>query len=188
MDQSEQPWARIKQPTPIPSGIGVDELAAWTDQQFSDLLRSHLVPRDQSRAGRAAWDQLWQALRSEELSERTYDCLEHMIGLTQDALAVGLDEAQQRRATKFLELCDQAWRRVDRPRVGDSDDRPPLAWAGRSGRFTLGAQRVIATLIDAIDAHRDAVTSDGQTRQADLELWASLRQVHLDPEDYAEAP
>lgn len=149
---------------------------------FAELVRSHLMPRDQSAAGRRTWDQLWAVLSSEgDLSARTYDILEDFLDTTEDALAAGaLDQADIDRAKKFQQQCQHGWQRIDRDR-----DPGRLAWAGSAGDFQPAAQRVIATLIGAIARHRATVqASPVGPSSSDEQLWAVMKRVSLDPDDY----
>lgn len=178
----DSPWARVRNPVTVPGTLTVEDLAQMPDLQFAELIRSNLVPRDQSKQGRLTWDRLWVLLRgSDRLADRTYDVLEEFLDAADTAIDSGrLDEQQAKRAAKFTEQCRQSWERIDR-------DAPaqPLAWAGRAGDFQPAARRVIATLVGAIAHHRSAITdSRGNHAQADNELWDILRQVSLDPDDY----
>lgn len=188
----DQPWTRVRQPVPIPAELsqpgqgrpqaGAATLLALEDVELAELIRSHLMPRDQSDAGRRAWDNLWATIRSDDtLADEVYDVLEDFLDTTEEALSSGtLDDAGQSRARKFLTHCQQAWARVDRGREQGSKH---LAWAGRAGNFQPAAQRVIATLVGAIARHR--ATHDGTGSPADFELWETLAKVNLDPDDYA---
>lgn len=181
----DRPWTRVRNPVPIPVRFSAADLKAMPDLQFAELLRSHLVPRDLSRDGRAAWDRLWNTLRLDaDLSDRAYDTLEEFLDATEGALDRGeLDDEQLKRATKFAEQCRQSWKRIDRdPPAG------PLAWAGKAGDFQPSARRVIATLVSAIASHRSTITADpARAPEADTRLWEVLRKVNLDPSDYPSA-
>ncbi|WP_051027375.1 hypothetical protein [Cellulosimicrobium cellulans] len=178
----DRPWTRVRNPTPIPASYTAADLRAMPDLEFAELVRSHLVPRDVSRAGRAAWDKLWLTLRNDaDLADRTYNILEEFLDATEDVLDRGeLEDEQRKRAAKFAEQCRQSWARIDR--------EPPqgaLSWAGKAGDFQPAARRVIATLVGAIASHRSTVTgSPDRAPEADDRLWAVLRQVDLDPDDY----
>ncbi|MGF0118748.1 hypothetical protein ACQFYA_20845 [Promicromonospora sp. Marseille-Q5078] len=179
----DQPWTRVRNPAPIPEQPTVKDLRALPDDEFDLLIQSHLVPRDPSNTGRAAWDKLWLALRhNDKLADRTYDTLENFIQATEGALERGeVPEAQRKRAAKFIELCRQSWDRIDRGAPSDQ----PLAWAGKAGDFQPQARRVIDTLVTAIAAHRTAVLAEGPPAAADTALWETLKTVDLDPDDYA---
>lgn len=181
----DQPWRRVKEPLLIPTQVSVGMLQQWDDAHLAQLMRCNLMPRDPSRQARVLWEQLWQVLRTDEIVDRALEGLDVMITRTEDAIDT-LDATQQKRARKFLEQADMAWTRVSRigPRSGAA--REPLGWAGRAGEFSLGAQKVIARLIDAIDEHR-ATQTGSVARQEDRQLWSVLRQVGLDPRDYPDA-
>ncbi len=176
-----QPWARIRTPAPIPAELTADALWNLPDTAFGELVRSQLVPQDQSPAGRRRWDELWEILRADnDLADRTYNVLEEFIDDTETALAGGdLDPAGDKRARKFLWQCERAWQRVDR---GRDRDHQALAWAGRAGAFEPKARMVIATLVAAVARHRSAVGS--QATEDDRRLWSVLGEVNLDPRDY----
>lgn len=177
----DQPWARIKNPAPIPPRLTTDELGKLEDLGFALLIQSHLMPREQTPDGRRKWDELWDALRVDDaLADRTYTVLEEFIDDTETAL-VGdeLEPAAAKRAEKFLSQCNMAWKRIDR---GREKSRQALAWAGRAGSFEPKARHVIATLVAAVARHRDAVEED--PREGDRQLWQVLAQVNLDPRDY----
>src|SRR6478609_3022561 len=99
----DRPWTRVRNPTPIPASYTADDLRAMPDLEFAELVRSHLVPRDVSRAGRAAWDKLWLTLRNDaDLADRTYNTLEEFLDATEDVLDLGeLEDEQRKRAAKF---------------------------------------------------------------------------------------
>lgn len=178
----DQPWTRVRQPVPIPGELSAATLLALEDVDLAELVRSHLMPRDQSEAGRRAWDNLWAIIRRDDtLADRVYDVLDDFLDTTEEALSSGvIDDAGQARARKFLTQCQQAWARVDRGREQGSKH---LAWAGRAGNFQPAAQRVIATLVGAIARHRAA--NDRTGTPEDVELWETLAKVNLDPDDYA---
>lgn len=178
----DRPWARVKNPVPIPDPCTADSLAALDDMTFAELVRSHLVPRGQSTPDRRAWEGLWSLLRSDQLADRTYDVLEDFLDTTEEAIGGGdLDSKEQARAEKFRMQCQHSWNRIDRDRTRDA----PLAWAGSAGQFPPAAQRVIAQLVGAIARHRATVLHrEGKPSPADAELWDILRKLDLDPRDY----
>lgn len=180
----EQPWARVRRPTAIPDPLTAEGLLELEDDDLAQLIRSHLMPREQSGPGRRSWDGLWALVkRNDQLADRVYDILEDFLDTTEQATTAGdLDEAAQARARKFVMHCEQAWARVDRGREQASSRH--LAWAGRAGDFQPAARRVIATLVGAIARHRAA--NDRTGTPEDLELWSVLRKVDLDPDDYAD--
>lgn len=176
----DQPWARNRNPTSLSDDLTAGALRNLGDLDFAQLIRSQLVPREQSPASRRPWDQLWDVLRTDDdLADRTYNVLEDFIDDTEaDLDDSGLDEPGRKRAEKFLKQCERAWQRVDRGR----DRTQPLAWAGRSGAFEPKARMVIATLVAAVARHRTAVGRNAG--DADRQLWAALAEVNLDPRDY----
>lgn len=179
----DSPWVRIKNPLPIPDPCRGEDLAALDDVRFAELLRSQLVPRDQSPAGRKSWDQFWSLLREDpQLADRTYDVLDEFLDTTEDAINGGqLPPSERERAEKFRLQCQQSWNRIDRGR-----ERTALAWAGAAGQFSPGARRVIATLIGAIARHRATVLHrEGKPSPADAELWDTMRALDLDPRDHS---
>lgn len=171
----DKPWQRVRSPVPIPE-LDAD-LRSWNEDSFADLLRSNLLPRDVTPEGRRRHDAFWGKLRRDpDLTEWAMDVLEDMGAATDDALNDGsLDAAEAKRAQKFAGQCEDALNRLDRPQ------RTHLDWAGNAGNFQPAARRVIATLVEAIDQHRD---STEQPTAADRRLWATLRRVNLDPRDY----
>lgn len=180
----DQPWSRVRNPVPLPAAPDIDELLSMDANHFAQLIRSHLMPREQAGSGRRSWDELWAALRSDgDLADRTYDVLEDFLDSTDQALEGGeFDDAEAARARKFKQQCEQAWKRIDRGREKDR----PLAWAGRAGNFPPHAARVIATVVSAIARHRSATqaAANNAPRARDEELWAVLRRINLDPADY----
>ena len=175
----DRPWARVREPTPLPRPLTVEQLRSLTEVDLARLLRDHLVPRAEDPDGRGGWERLWALLRAEDdLAERAFDVLEDLLEVTETALAGGgLREAEVRRARKTQRLCQEAWRRLE------VDDDGPLAWAGRAARgFNPPARRVLAQLVDAVDAHRREVRATGPPGEVDERLWRVLGRVGLDPE------
>lgn len=181
MALTDQPWARIKNPSPIPADPQADQLWNLADLEFATLVQTHLVPREQTPAGRRKWEELWDALRvDDDLADRTYNVLEEFIDDTEAALDSGaLEPAVAKRAEKFLTQCNMAWKRIDR---GRERDPQALAWAGRAGSFEPKARMVIATLVAAVARHRSALEDDPS--EEDRQLWQVLAQINLDPRDY----
>lgn len=175
----ERPWARIKTPVPIPDPADVDDLLTLPLEQLAELVRDHLLPRGQDPDARTRWERLWAALGADDrLADRTFDVLEDLLSTTEADLGSGrLEDADERRARKFLTSCDHAWSRLQ-----GHDDRP-LGWAGgRAARFNPPARHVLAQLVDAIAEHRRSVTEAKTVRGVDEELWRVLAAVRLDPE------
>lgn len=179
MSQSP-PWARIREPIPFPPTLTADTLLGLDDSTFARLVRDHQLPRDQP--GRHAWSRLWAILAAEDqLAERAHTVLDELADQTDEALAAGLDEAQQKRARKFLLLCEQSIDRIAEPPPEDE----PLAWAGRRVlRFTPASRRVIDDLVQAIDRHRRDTRTLGPDEEQDRRLWAVLDSVGLNPETF----
>ncbi len=174
-----QPWRRQADPQPIPEVLDVDSLLGMDDQVFAQLVRDNLLPRQD----RGRWQRLWTLLATDDdLADQTFDALESLIGDCEQDLDSGLlDERETGRARKYLEQANIAWRRLE-----DDTGNQRLQWAGRAGsKFSPGAQKVIAALVQAIDEHRDAKLAGGDTDPVDQRLWAVLRTVDLDPQLWA---
>lgn len=172
------PWLRVATPETIPDPLTADAVGDLDEEAFSRLIRDQLVPRTQVPAERANWEQLWLLLgNDDDLAERAFDVLEGYLDQVENALRGGqLTDQEAKRARKFREFCDASWNRIE----GTTAQRP-LSWAGRAGRgFTPVAERIIATLVDAIDQHRTA-TGSAPASSADETLWTSLADVGLDP-------
>lgn len=178
----ERPWARVRTPVPIKAAVTAQEMSQLRQEELAQLVRSNFVPRAEVPGGRAAWEQLWLALGSDEaLTSRVFDALEDFLDEVEQALDAGeLDDAEAARARKFKTRCEEAWQRLNRV-----DDDTALAWAGKAGEFQPAARRVIAILIGAIARHRSAVVrSQKPVSTADRQLWDAMGQVNLDPADY----
>lgn len=178
----EQPWARVKSPPAIPGEDTLTEvLAGMSDAELVELVRAHLLPRENEVGGRQRWVALWESIAADdELSDRTFDALEGLLDTTEEALAGGrLDDAAAARAQKFRRACSDAWKRVQ-----NVDDGAPLAWAGRAAAgFNPVARKVIAQLVDAVDQHRQSVLAADQVpAEQDRRLWSVLADVGLDPQ------
>lgn len=176
---SDQPWARVRNPVAIPDPCTGAALMVMDQQVFAELIRSNLLPRGQDPASRRLWERLWLELRTQALSDRTYDVLEDFLNRTETAMNSGtLDRAQHERAAKFCTQLDGAWDRIGRDRA--------LAWAGAAGNLNPARARiVVGRLVGAIAAHRNAVTRSGRPTPEDQALWQVLGEVGLDPKDYA---
>ncbi len=175
----DTPWARVKHPTPLPADFSAADFMELGDVEFAQLLRDNLAPRQPTGAVREAWGKFWVTLGSSEpeLADRVFDVLEEFFEQTEEALGGGqLDDAQTKRARKFLRFCEEAWNRLEV--IVDQ----PLGWAGRAANgFNPKGRLVIAELVDAITTHRDSVARVGHTESANEALWAVLRKVRLDP-------
>ena len=179
-----EPWARVKNPTPIPDPLTEAAVLTLSDEELARLLQGNLTPRSESPEDRTKWAGLWRLLADgDDLAERAFDVLEDMLDATSDALDRGdLPEPARRRAVSFRGRCEDAWRRLE---VDDSKT-VALAWAGeRAMKFNPEARKVIATLVGAIAKHRATRTTTGPFDKVDSTLWRSLRQVGLDPRDSA---
>ncbi len=178
----EQPWTRVRLLPPLPEPISVATLEALEPEEFAQLLRTLLVPRDTSTAARQAWTRWWHVVTSEEkLVDQAFDVLDDFIDTTDVAIAEGeLDEIQAKRARAFGHRCNDAWSKLE------SSDRPaPLSWAGSAGKFGPGAAKVIARLVSAIARHRTAVLrSNRAVAPEDQRLWNVMRSIGLDPRDH----
>lgn len=183
----DQPWKRVRNPPPLDQPVRAEPLLALDEVAFAELVRGHLMPREDRPGGRAAWTQLWALLANHDgLAHRTFDALEDFLEVTEADLGRGgLDDAQTARARAFAGRCNEAWKRLQR------DDDQPLGWAGNAAAgFNPVARKVIAVLVSAIARHRAAVvraamrSPDALPTAADEALWASLRSVSLDPDDY----
>ena len=178
----DTPWARVKHPTSLSAGFGAADFMELDDVEFAQLLRDNVAPRQPTGAVREAWGEFWLTLGSSEpeLADRVFGVLEEFFEQTEEALAGGqLDEAQTKRARKFLRFCEEAWNRLEV--IVDQ----PLGWAGRAANeFNPKGRLVIAQLVDAIAGHRDSVARGGDTESANEALWAVLRKVRLDPAMY----
>lgn len=178
----ERPWARVKAPASIPDGDLRAGLTRLDDRQFPELIRSHLVPRDTSPAGRARWQQLWTEIDQDAvLADRTFDVLEQFLDASEAAAEdPQLENAQRQRAQKFARFCNDAWRRLQ----GSLEEDEPLSWAGRAALgFNRPARKVIEELVQAIGDHRSTGRFEElPPTEADRRLWAVLRRVGLDPD------
>lgn len=179
----EQPWKRVRNPPPLDQPVRAQPLLAMDEQAFVELVRGHLMPREDRPGGRAAWVQLWALLAAhDDLAQRTFDVLEDLLETTEADLARGgLDDAQSARARSFANRCDEAWKRLRR------DDDQALGWAGNAAEgFNPVSRKVIAILVAAIARHRTQVRHlRREATPAEEALWSSLRSVSLDPDDYS---
>ena len=178
----DRPWARVRNPVPIPEDCTVEHLSAMTEIDLAELIRSHLRNGDLSAEGKKTWDHFWRVLKSSRgLAKRAFNILEDFLDTTDRASSdPGIEPAQAKRMETFQTLCEHAERRIERiPTDG------PLAWAGSAADFQPRARQVIATLVGAIARHRSALEgAEIDPTSDDIELWAVLRRVSLDPNDY----
>jgi hypothetical protein len=181
----QTPWARVKNPTPIPDPLQLDELRELPKRQLQLLLRDNLLSRDAEVDGRARWVALWAALADDpELTEMAFDALEDLLDTTENAIKDDLlDEAAGKRARKFLRVLEEAWARLT------VDEQRPLGWAGRRATtWDPPSRRVIEQLVLAIAGHRHQLTGHGDAHQVDEHLWKVLADVDLDPAGYRRGP
>jgi len=181
----DTPWARVKHPTPIPADLRGADLMELDDQEFAQLIRDQLMPRQPAGPEREAWGQLWTTFGNSEpeLADRVFDVLEEFLEQTEEALSAGhLDDAQSKRARKFARFCEESWNRLE------VTVHQPLGWAGRAASgFNRESRIVIGHLVEAIVTHRETretTTQEGSIAAVDEALWAVLRTVELDPDMY----
>lgn len=161
----EKPWARVKDPHPIPSSPDPGELLGLDDVSFAELIRDQLLPRAPQE--RAAWQGLWDALfDSDHLADRTFDVLEGFLEqVTQARDSVpNIDEHELKRMRKFERNVEGAWARLQ------NVERLP-------------APVVVRRLVFAITKHRALTRQHGTAVPSDEELWRTLSRLGLDPED-----
>lgn len=181
----QSPWARVKNPTPIPDPIDPDQIRQLPEHQLQVLVRDNLLPRDSDVDGRARWMALWAVLVDDpELTELAFDALEDLMDVTEDAIEDDvLDDAAGKRARKFLRSCEEAWARLQ------VDEQRPLGWAGRRATtWDPLSRRVLEQLVLAVAGHRHLLTGHGNAHQVDEHLWAVLAAVDLDPAGYRRGP
>ncbi|SDY63853.1 hypothetical protein SAMN05661080_04129 [Modestobacter sp. DSM 44400] len=179
------PWARVKDPTPIPDPIDGDQIRVLPAEQLQRLLRDNLLPRESDVDGRARWVSLWAVLADDpELTELAFDVLEDLMDVTEDALDDGvLDQMAGKRARKFLRSCEEAWSRLQ------VDEERPLGWVGRRATaLDPLSRRVLEQLVLAIAGHRHQLTGHGDAQRVDERLWAVLADVDLDPAGFRRGP
>jgi hypothetical protein len=181
----ESPWARVKNPRPIPTRLQPEEISQLDDDQLRLLVRDNLLPRESDVDGRARWVALWALLADDpDLTELAFNALEDLMDVTEDAIeGGGLDEAATKRARKFLRSCEEAWARLQ------VDEQRPLGWAGRRAMaWDPLSRRVLEQLVLAIAEHRHQLTDLGDLHPVDQQLWAVLEDVGLDPAGYRRGP
>ena len=183
VSEVEAVWMRVSDVVALPADLDAAALAAMDDAQFTALVRTHLVPRENQVAGRHRWQRLWATLAGDAaLRGRAGSAVAAMLATTEAAL--GLDDfaqGQRRRALRFARACDQALERLAAP----PGRQGPLGWAGEgAAAFNAPSRAVIARLVSAIATHRTAVASREGGTAADEQLWAVLRATGLDPADH----
>lgn len=179
------PWARVKDPTPIPDPLEPEAIRVLPVGQLQLLVRDNLLPREEDVDGRARWAKLWTVLADDhELTELAFDILEDLMDVTADAIEDDeLDQVESKRARKFLRTCEEAWARLL------VDEQRPLGWAGR--RATLLdplSRRVLEQLVLAIAGHRHELAGHGDAQHIDERLWTVLAEVDLDPAGFRRGP
>ena len=178
----EQPWTRVRVLPPLPEPLTAQALRSLEQEEFAQLLRTLLIPRDSTPAARQDWTLWWQVMSGhDDLVDRAFDVLEDFLDVTAAAIEDGeLEQAQAKRARAFVNRCEDAWAKLERV-----DFPAPLAWAGSAGQFSPGAAKVIARLISGIARHRSAVLRSPRAVAAeDQRLWDVMKAVGLDPRDY----
>lgn len=173
------PWARVKHRITLPDPLTVKTIAGLDPGPFGQLVRDHLLPSATSGPEHDAWSKLWALLRrDDDLADRTFDVLEQMLDVTNEAIAAGsLDEQASARARKFVLALQRAWSRIEITR----DE--PLAWAGRdAAAFNGAAKRVLDQLVTAIAEHRRSTIAATAPADRDRRLWDVLQSVRLEPE------
>lgn len=183
VDEAEAVWQRVAEVTPLPGDLQRSAVAAMDGQEFTQMVRTHLVPRENQVAGRHRWQHLWALLAGDDqLRARTAATLEAMLQATSAALdADDFALGQRQRASKFARTCHQSLQRLQ---VAPGPTTP-LAWAGEgAAAFNAPSRIVIARMVSAIATHRTAVASGGDPDAADNQLWAVLRATGLDPADH----
>lgn len=166
-----EPWRRSKTPAPLPlSPSDAREIRKLTNSDLAAIIRDNLLPRSNAAGDTATWRAFWNTLAFDrQLNDRANEIISVYVEQTRTALDAGdLDDAQDKRAAKFHDLCIHALDRLDKA-VED-----PLAWAGaRAAGFNPRSREIINTLVQAIAIHRDD--------HNDERLWAVLSELHLDP-------
>lgn len=159
----EQPWARVKNPTPIPAAVDAARLHELDDIAFAELLRDNLLPR--TPAVRGEWQRLWDVLfDDDDLANRAFDVLESFLGqITALRSSPDIDEVALKRSKKFELHVEAAWSRLQ------NTDRLP-------------APTVVRRLVFAITKHRALTRQHDEVTDHDEELWRTLSRLGLDPE------
>jgi len=116
----EQPWARVRERVPVPDRATRVQLEALDDLEFSELLRSHLLPPN---GDRDRWHALWAVLSDHpDLAHRTLQVLGQFLSVTEELLGqFGLDPAVKRRARRFATHCRDARNRLEAA-MADEDE------------------------------------------------------------------
>lgn len=158
----DRPWARVKNPTPIPEDVGAGVLSGLGEQEFAELIRDNLVPR-MPAVPRARWEQLWKVLLEDDvLADRAFDVLEEFLDAIEafKAAEEEPEETERKRISKFETQVQGAWSRLE--------------------RTELPAAAKIRTLSEAILTHREQTLGHSKPTKADRELWRMLGRIGLD--------
>lgn len=170
-----QPWARVKNPCPIPAPVDEVVYRVLDDDSLAQVIRDHILPRSEDAPYREAWAQLWALLEADDdLADRALDVLEDFIDGTEADIDGGeLSSQQLRRARMYLKRFSDRWERLD------NANPVPLQWAGKAAEgLPMPARRVVEKLVNAIDAHRAGTTNP---TTVDKTLWGILAKTGLDP-------
>lgn len=170
----QRPWARVKDPTPIPTELDPDVLFDLGRDEFAELIRDNLLSRN--KEGRAQWAQLWNLLANDpELKNRTLDTLDDFDDAMEDLRAdPDAAESDLKRSIQFAVRVDGAANRLG-IRAADAE---PLAWLGsmRAKRYPLVARKKLDQVVKAIVKHRtayqDKASGPVERGIADRELWS----------------
>lgn len=158
------PWARVKNPTPIPEGVDVVMLEEMDDKAFAELLRDNLLPRTPET--RASWERLWDVLYDDDdLADRAGEVLDDFSDATENFLREdpGPDPTAAKRARKFLLLIEDAGARLSLDRAA------------------LPSHVAVRRLVYAITRHRALTRQRGEVTDLDEQLWRTLSRLGLDP-------
>ena len=169
-----EPWARVKNPTPLPDRPQARALSRLDQESFAALIRDTLLPpaTDDPREGQRRWRALWTLIAGHEpLRQRTVGVLEEWqqqatVALEQDEL----DPKTDRRVRKFVGKVDAQLRFLDA--------RP--AWRMRLNAVEDAALR---QLVKGIASHRTILLRRGDTPgDHTVRMWGALEAVGLDPD------
>lgn len=149
------PWARVKDPRPLPGEQSPTALARQLrnvdDEILGRLIRDHSMPLSDDVAYRRQWNAFWSALGFDpNLRERADAILDGFLDLAEEALDAGdTNAAETKRLNAFFLRCEQALDRILKR------EDSPLAWAGvAAARYNPPARDVIDQLAVAIAQHQ----------------------------------
>ncbi|OIV39142.1 hypothetical protein BIV57_02080 [Mangrovactinospora gilvigrisea] len=172
-------------PVTLPEQISAPQLLALPDEDFAQLLRDNLLPREEEGPQRRAWQEFWHVLNADDdLSDRAYDTLEDFLDQTERALAQeGLEEREQKRLQKFELNLNMGWDRMERSEREQRElyrGSDKEAVRDRLTPYNAPAKRTIAALVRAIAEHRATVVDGGEPkRETDERLWSVLEDLNL---------